>query len=644
MSLNMIKKTLYIDNMTCTHCETRIEQALSKEEGISNVIASYSSGSVTILYDESRISLKRMIEIIENEDYHVNLNYGKATKLSSSDNEIKSGTPSQNPKKKHNYSDIVGVAIIIFAIYIIAWRFGWLNIFNNFPIAKEGMGYGMLFIIGLLTSVHCVAMCGGICLSQCVPKESAHQISKSKFSELRPSLLYNLGRVISYTIIGGIVGAIGSVVSFSGAMKGLVQILAGIFMVIMGVNMLGIFPWLRRFNPRMPKIFAKKIYSQKNSRSPLYIGLLNGLMPCGPLQAMQLYALSTGSPIKGAVAMFLFSIGTVPLLFAFGAVSTLLSKKFTSKMMTVSACFVVVLGIFMFHNGISLSGVTLPSISSASTTSNTATQATVNGDVQVVTTGISSGKYEPIVVQKGIPVKWTIQAKAGDLNGCNNSIIVQKYGIEKSLQTGDNVIEFTPTESGTVPFSCWMGMIRSKIVVVDDLNNVDNSQIKDDSTQSTGGGCCSAGAGSGTSSGYSNTFGFDYSLLKGKKIDTDQLAVATVKDNVQSVDITYDKNGFSPAVVVVQEGLDTQWTINGKKMDKSKSTLLFPIYSAQLDVVAGKNPISFVPGQDFDFFTSDGSYVGYVKVVKDINKIDKNAIKREVSEYSPADQGASDTL
>lgn len=154
--------------------------------------------------------------------------------------------------------------IIIFALYIILKRFGLLNIFYSFPIAKEGMGYGMLFLIGVLTSVHCVAMCGGICLSQCTSQTSTLGNLQNRFSAIRPSILYNLGRVISYTVIGGFVGAIGSVVSFSGTMKGIVQILAGVFMVIMGLNMLNIFPWLRKFNPRMPKIICQKNLCSEN--------------------------------------------------------------------------------------------------------------------------------------------------------------------------------------------------------------------------------------------------------------------------------------------------------------------------------------------------------------------------------------------
>jgi sulfite exporter TauE/SafE/copper chaperone CopZ len=613
MSSNMVTKTILIENMTCVNCENIIERELSKTEGIEHVKASYSAGTTTITYDENVINSEKIEEELLKHDYYVKK---EAT--------VKFGKTEQVVKQV-DYTNVIAVAVIIFALYTVANRFGLLNIFNAFPVAKDGMGYGMLFLIGVLTSVHCVAMCGGICLSQCVPKTSDSSVRESKFTAMRPSLLYNLGRVISYTAIGGIVGAIGSVVSFSGAMKGIVQILAGVFMVIMGVNMLNIFPWLRKFNPRMPKVFAKKIYAHKRSNSPLYIGLLNGLMPCGPLQAMQLYALSTGSPIKGAISMFLFSVGTVPLMFAFGALSSFLSKKFTSKMMTASAVLVVVLGVFMFNNGVGLSGITFPSLSPLTSSAQTGNIASIEDDIQVVTTSLSSGRYEPIIVQKGIPVKWIIQAEDGDINGCNNRIIVQKYNLQKELVAGDNVIEFTPSESGTVPFSCWMGMIRSKITVVDDLTTIDSGNVADNS-----------GDTASTDSTSSNVSGLDdYNNLLEVQIPTDKLAIAKIEDGVQKVDIIYDENGFSPAVIVVQNGLETTWTINGSNVEKG-SNILFPYYYAQLEVLEGENPINFIPDQDFDFYTSDSSFYGYVKVVDDINKIDEEAIKKEVSEYVPS--------
>jgi len=464
---NFITRTLKIGGMTCTNCENRIERALKAANGVISAKVNYSKETAIVTFDASVIRLPEIEKIIENQDYQV----------------IR---PEQETGSKTNGLRAAGVVIIILAVYVIINRFGGFTIFNSFPEAKAGMGYGFLFVIGLLTSIHCVAMCGGINLSQCAPYQRANSLQASRMASLRPSLQYNAGRVISYTVVGGVVGALGSVISLSGAGKGVVAIVAGVFMVVMGLNMLNIFPWLRRFNPRMPKIFAAKINEQKKSNRPLYVGLLNGLMPCGPLQAMQIYALSTGDPVKGALSMMLFSLGTVPLMFGLGALSTILTKKFTHRMMTVSAGLVMILGIFMFSNGMALSGFSVPFISNALTKSTssagTATAEIIEG-VQLVTTTLSSGGYEPINVQAGIPVQWNIQATPETINGCNNRIIIPEYNIEKRLEPGDNMIEFTPKESGTVPFSCWMGMIRSQISVYDNLDDQSQALPEGDASQ-----------------------------------------------------------------------------------------------------------------------------------------------------------------
>lgn len=440
MAKNVTSK-IKIKGMTCVSCEHRIEIGLGKLDGVESVAVDYTKGRGEVNYNPEKVNAALIEKTIEKMGYGV----------------VKGAAASKN-------TNVIGIMVLLLALYMLISRFGGLDFFNVFPQAKEGMGYGVLFLIGLLTSVHCVAMCGGINISQCTANQSAGEFKNGKFANLRPSFLYNSGRVISYTIIGGIVGLAGSVFSFSPGGKGLVVMIAGVFMIIMGLNMLNVFPWLRKFNPRMPKIFAKKIYAQKRNNRPLYVGMLNGLMPCGPLQAMQIYALSTGSPIEGALSMMLFSLGTVPLMFGLGALSSILTKKFTSRMITVSAALVILLGMGMLSNGVSLTGLSLP-FSGAGVASSEAVSAQVIDGTQFVTTKLSANAYEPIRVQAGIPVEWNIQAEAGDINGCNNAIIIPEYGIEKQLEPGDNIIKFTPEESGTIPFSCWMGMIKSNITV-----------------------------------------------------------------------------------------------------------------------------------------------------------------------------------
>ncbi|GHU50756.1 hypothetical protein AGMMS49975_02440 [Clostridia bacterium] len=445
-------KKIYIGGMTCENCQKRIQKRVGKIDGVSSVSVSYADGTADVSYS-GEYTLSQIEAAIEDLGYSV-----------------------KNAPKKSGYETIIGVSVVLLALYVIASKTGLFEAFNNFPLPTEGMGYGMIFLIGLLTSVHCIAMCGGINLSQSVNNNSERK-------PLQDALGYHAGRIVSYTVIGFIVGAIGSVISFSGGARGVVQIAAGVFMVIMGLNLLGIFPSLRKLAPKMPKpvvlLFAK-LSSKTNNKGSWYVGLLNGLMPCGPLQVMQMYALSTGNPVKGAVSMFLFAAGTLPLMFGLSALSSFMSKKFTRTMLTASGMLVAVLGVVMFRNGLSLSGIDTSGYAlnnGAAVQSSSASQspsmrsrskevaATVDDNTQYVVSTMSSNSYDAITVTKGIPVKWTLNAPERAINSCNQTIIIPEYKIQYTLQPGENVIEFTPEKSGTFGFSCWMGMIRSKIVV-----------------------------------------------------------------------------------------------------------------------------------------------------------------------------------
>lgn len=117
--------------------------------------------------------------------------------------------------------------------------------------------------------------------------------------------------------------------------------------------------------------------------------------------------------------------------------------------------------------------------------------ATVQDGVQYVTSKVISGGYEPILVQQGIPVKWTLIATNASLNGCNSTLIIPEYNLEIQLKPGENIIEFTPDQSGTFVFSCWMGMLRSSISVVGQDGTI--APTKEDGTSSLPAAACCGG-------------------------------------------------------------------------------------------------------------------------------------------------------
>lgn len=584
-SRRLVRKVLKIDGMTCTSCEMRIENRLRKAEGILEVKVSYAAGTAKIGYDPSVISLGRIIEIIEKLDYKV---------VNSPNKNGANGKQAQSSEKMP-INQLLGIGIIILAGYLILKNtIG----FNFIPAVSQDMGLGILFLVGMVTSIHCVAMCGGINLSQTVSYQFSDQ-EQSKLAKLKPSLMYNAGRVISYTVLGGIVGALGSVVSFSGTAKGIVSIIAGVFMVVMGLNMLNIFPWLRRFMPHMPKVLVRKFHAS-GKHGPFIVGLFNGLMPCGPLQAMQIYALGTGSAVKGALSLLVFSLGTVPLMFGFGAISSFLSGKFTHKMMKVSATLVMVLGIVMLNRGFSLSGISILSPITAKA-AGSGSMATIKGGEQQVTTQLQSGSYTPITVQQGVPVKWTIKADSSAINGCNGIVTIPQYNISKQLQPGDNEIDFTPDKTGTIPYTCSMGMISSTISVVEDVTKATAANQP-------------APASSGSSA-------------------SSAVGVAKISGGRQSVTTAIGSNGYTPGILVVQKGVPLVINFSVQQLNSCNSIVVFPELGGQMDLSSQTSTPEFTPQSDFSFRCGMGMLGGYVKVVDDINKIDVNAIQNEAKDY-----------
>lgn len=438
------QKIIKLGGVTCTACEHKIESALNKLDGIISVKVSFSSSTADVIYNRSKIDLDTIYDTIEKTGYDVI--YEDSTNHDSN-------------------TTTVLILLIVAGLYVIINNTVG---FNFFPQITQSMGYGMLFVAGLFTSVHCIAMCGGINLSQCAGCGDCDNNNIS--SKLKPSFLYNFGRVLSYTILGGIVGALGSVFSLSLKGKSVISLIAGAFMIVMGINMLNIAPILRKIMPRLPKSLTDKIDSKKNDKGPFIVGLLNGFMPCGPLQAMQLYALGTGSFLTGASSMFLFSLGTVPVMFSFGAFSSILSSKFTKQMMKISSILIIILGVVMGNRGFLLAGINvsetvLSPFGINLSKDSSSTNAVIKDGYQTVTTNLESGRYQPINVYAGVPLKWTIIAEEGKLNGCNNEIIIPAYGKQQKLVFGENIIEFTPTQAGTITYTCWMGMISSTITV-----------------------------------------------------------------------------------------------------------------------------------------------------------------------------------
>jgi len=605
------KLIIFVDGMTCTGCEYRIVSALEKIEGVKKVRADFSSGKVTVSFNPESTGRDELFASITAAGYTPH------------DEAIKKGVL----KKEGTFTppQLIGVVIVIAALYLLLKETGILNFA---PRIDASMSIGILFITGVLTSIHCIGMCGGINLSQSV---CAFEEEKVKFtSRLKPGLAYNLGRVLSYTVIGGIVGGIGSIIAISDNFKGWVVLFAGAFMILFGLNMLGIFPFLSRITPRLPKRFVSLINSKKSGKGPFVVGLLNGFMPCGPLQSMQIYALGTGSIISGALSMFAFSLGTVPLMLGLGAVSAAFSRRFNSKLLKISAMLVLLLGVGMLGRGFNLSGIPIPSFTGGNIEN--VQIASLGDGIQEVRTTLHASEYEPIIVQAGVPVRWTIYADEADINSCNSPMTVPAYDITKDLVPGENIIEFIPGEAGSILYTCWMGMIDSSIQIVDDIEQVSADDVqaaaassKESSCGSGDGGCC------GGSEQQFTRPDLDFGL---PAVNHDEIGIASIDGETQIITVTISEDGIQPGVIVLQAGVDTQWNFNMTEMTEENYRLDFPVYGVKMEVKEGLNVINLTPEMDFTYNSWQGHYNAYVRVVENIAAVDLDEVRNAVEAYS----------
>ena len=488
---------VHVEDMMCVACENTLARVLSAIEGVSVVSADYTAGEVRVVFgppatpaalcaavDASGYSCGDVeVEGAGEGDAAGSGRPGLAPELASEPAPVSPSTPepvqcdrdprvisdagvsapapgAPAPARTRRDFTAAGILVALLGLYVVADELGILDKLNVFPVVgTDPMGYLALFTTGLLTSVHCVAMCGGINLAQ--------SVAGSKGAPLARAGLYNAGRLVGYTLIGGLLGLLGSAIAITTEVRAAIGVLAGAFMVALGVGMLGRFSFMRALTPKLPAP-ATRALAALASRGSFCVGLANGLMPCGPLQAMQLYAVASGDFFAGATSMFAFCLGTVPLMFAFSGLAGLLRTAGKRALMQASAVVVMALGVVLVGNSLAVVGVSLPSLSALFAQEGDFVVAELLDDgTQLVTTTLHEDGYESIQVQAGVPVVWVIEASAEALNGCNNVIVVAEYGLEVTLVEGANIIEFTPTEAGTFTFSCWMGMLHATIEVVD---------------------------------------------------------------------------------------------------------------------------------------------------------------------------------
>ncbi len=327
--------TFHVSGTHCASCKIFIEDALNEQIGISraNVDLKREIVSIDTDLDESQHKLAEILtEKIKHNGY--SLSVEKQAREKKDNGVIWQALP-------------IGLALIV--LFFVIQKSGVLNFGlggTATPITS--------FMVGLVASVSsCLAVVGGLVLSL------SATVSQDKVSDIKPMILFHTGRLLSFAVLGGVLGAIGGAIGISFAFTAVLGIIASLVMIVLGLNLVGIFQKNVVTLPSGFFNFFRRV--EHKTIAPLLVGGGTFFLPCGFTQAMQVAALSSGSFLSGLLIMIAFALGTLPVLalLSFGSASFAQSKH-APLFFKAAGIVVIGLGLFALLSGLAGLGIIDP--------------------------------------------------------------------------------------------------------------------------------------------------------------------------------------------------------------------------------------------------------------------------------------------
>lgn len=463
------EKQYFVDGMHCASCELLIENKLLAKENIKSVEVSQKDKSVLIEYTGEAPNSHVLNNLFKKDGYTFSDNEKNAQKKTepflsvSNDGEI-----IWNFSRMLEFAPAVIVASIVFGAFL---KFSSSGVASLSVGAESSLLAFVAFgvIAGFST---CSALVGGIVLSMSKQWAELYQTSDSLVERIQPQLLFNFGRLISYAVIGFLLGSLGNVFQISISVSALITIFVSILMVVLSLQIMGV-EWANKFQPKLPKIFTRNLADQRNFSGRLMPALMGAgtvLLPCGFTITTQGIALLSGDPIRGALIMSAFALGTAPILLFIGLSSLMFNRRphITKFFSQAAGLLIILFSLYNLNSAFNVLG--LPNLSSyllSNTTDSTFANPAKAGENQIIDMSATAGGYEPsyFKVKVNQPVEWRITDNGA--SGCTNAVIAKDFFEgEVRLSPGQTSTKiFTPTKTGKFRFSCWMGMATGIIEV-----------------------------------------------------------------------------------------------------------------------------------------------------------------------------------
>lgn len=502
----LVTTTIDVVGMTCRSCEVRIQRYVARIPNVLHVTASAIRGRVEIR-SSAPIPAASVARAIEAAGYAL-------------------GRTRWIERDPRVWATAAGGVLMVAVIAVTAQTLGLSSLASGAGDLRNG-GLVVALLLGLAAGVStCIALVGGLVLALSAAFNARQPVSSvgagSVGGRLRPALVFLAGRVVGYGVFGAALGALGASVTMPPRVTAILMISVAAVMIILGTRLTGLSPKIATWSPTLPMGLGGKLGLHGGSSGGYSDGRAAGLgaasffLPCGFTQAVQIYALSTGSPLFAGALLATFAIGTAPGLLAVAGLPVVVPSRMRPTLLRLVG--VVVLGFALLNGsaGLRLAGITFPFFGggpaaaaaipvafaspdasvdlvttfepltvdpspSATALVTAAPSATVAAPtplppkptpkptpkpVQRLTTYQNENGYSPsnVTIFAGTPTRWTIKSTSDAT--CAVALVVPSLEIYIELRPGDNVVQLPALSAGTLDYSCAMGMVNGRITVV----------------------------------------------------------------------------------------------------------------------------------------------------------------------------------
>ncbi len=441
--------------MTCRSCEVRVSRALRALPGVTAASASARAGTATLTLGPSRHDAA--LSDRQARQGGRDVEERAEVVLRDLGYELGSGGRRWLSRDRGVWRDVVVAVLAVLAVAAVVRATGL-----SAPTVAEGNGSLLVVaLVGLAAGVStCMALVGGLVLGV-----SARAADRGRQAVVSAALAFQAGRVLGFAVLGALVGWFGSVLGLPPAFWTAATIVAGLVMLLLGVSLSGTSPRLAGAGVALPSSLARftERVPSTGPLGPAVLGAATFVLPCGFTQAVQVYAMSTGSPARAAAILATFALGTSPGLLAAAALPALVPAGARDRALRVVGVVVVAFGLVTLGGAATSAGLAR----AGSGDSAVALAPLVDG-VQVVTTTVDGDGYSPRVaaVRAGVPIRWVLDSRTPFT--CASQLRAASLGHpEVALRRAVTELAVAPLAPGTYRYACAMGMFSGRVVVRD---------------------------------------------------------------------------------------------------------------------------------------------------------------------------------